>query len=152
MIETFQSLKPVYRRNFVDGYLDALTTLPAAALIGATPKVRLFTGPLLPSPDNALADFTAVEATFVGYTAATPTAPIGITNPNGGTRAQVYQAAFQFTGTPPGESISGYWFEGGTPNNWVVAEALPTPFPFGNSGDALGIVILIPAALIISLQ
>lgn len=140
----FQSQKPVYKRSFIDKYIAALSTVPGSALIGATPKIHLFSGSLIPSMDNVLADFTALECNFTGYVASVFTVVGGPFNGDLHTRVLLGSAAFYLTGLTITQNANGYWLDAGTTPDWIVAERFPSPIPFSFVGDVLILNPMIP--------
>jgi hypothetical protein len=139
--------KPRWKRTFVDSMLNALNTVPGAALIGATPKVHLWTGAIAFDSNSALAVFTAAECNFTGYTAPALGVPSGPVNAFTDVRALLGTALFTLTGTAVVQSASGYWVDAGASPDWIVAEAFTSPIPFSSIGDFLDLDLLFSVAL-----
>jgi hypothetical protein len=143
---------PVWKMSFIDSFLTALQTVPGAALIGATPKIHLFTGALNPSPTNVIADFTAIETSFTGYAAPA----LGIYglhfNMGNNIRGALATGTFVLTGTAVTAVANGYWVDAGASPDWIVAERFPTPFPFAYTGDFLAMELALALSLKTVLQ
>lgn len=138
---------PRWKRTFVDTMLAALSTVPGGALIGATPKVHLWTGIIAFDSNTALSVFTGAECSFTGYTAPALGTLVGPVNPFTDIRAMLGTASFIMTGTTTTQNASGYWVDAGATPDWIVAEAFTTPLPFGAIGDFLDLDLLFSIAL-----
>lgn len=144
----YQSKSLIYARTFMDSWLAAFKTVPAAALIIA-PTVRLLQG-LLPAitPDTTLADLESSEANFSGYGADTFTLTVPVQSSTN-VEAAIGSATFLATAASPfvGNSISGYFITDGT--NLVAAEAFPggTNIQIAAAGQFLALDLVLPGNL-----
>lgn len=140
----------VFGRTFADTILAALTARPATALI-VTPKVRLTTDPSFnPQPSNVIADFTASEANYSGYTAGgiapTLSGALNLTPTIQGVNATVLFIAT--TASPfVTSNVTGWWLDDGT--NVIAAEAFGpgNVAAFASAGDFLNLEIRLPVGL-----
>jgi hypothetical protein len=146
-LNTWQSQQPTWGSAFLDTFLAALSTRPAAALLVA-PKLRLSVDPAFaPSPGMTIAALAAHETDFSGYTAGgyalTLAGPVTLTTNAVGEVASavaVAAAAAPFIGG----QITGYWVDDGT--NVVLAEAFGPagPVPIAAPGDFCQVDVRFP--------
>jgi hypothetical protein len=141
----WKTVKATYGRGLVEALLDALSTVPGAALL-ATPKLVLWTdGPTI-TPDWDPADFTA--PTFHGY------APVAITFAGsvniGGTDLAVVKSGIFIatTGGAIDDSCNGYALVDTTLAIPYLIERFPTPMNFGTVGDFLQIDLIVPLPMV----
>jgi hypothetical protein len=147
----YEAKNVVYGRDFLSTMLLAIKTVPGAALLVA-PKVRLSKDALFnPLPGSVIADFTANEADFSGYTAGgyAPTLS-GVVNLGAnliGLAAGVMPTC-SGAGAPSPNTVYGWWIDDGT--NFVVGEKFANGlfFTFQNPGDFLDLAIALPLALL----
>ncbi len=115
-----------------------LYTLLGAEFIAAAVRtalaaghIKLFKSSFTPSPDSPLADFTAAEADFTGYT------PIAVTNWNTpilgpGSSFQIGMPLVQFETANPttvGNLIGGFFYEDAANAVGVIYGTFATPVP-----------------------
>jgi len=111
--------------------------------------VKLFTGPLTPTPATTLADLEAVEADYTGYGAATITT-MGTVKPSALQWALFKSVYFAISGSGPytGNEITGYWVETDEPN-LVLAERFAAPVTLEALGDFLDLNVMVPLNLVV---
>jgi len=139
---------PVLRRGFADAILNhlsgsdttSLTLTPVVHLIGATPPSV--------TPDTTLASFTAAEAAFSGYGAASVTLS-GPVNPGPNSQALAAGALYigNSTTTFNQDTITGYYTTSG--GNWQQAELFADgqQVPIAANGDFLDLLLLVTLSL-----
>jgi hypothetical protein len=142
-VAVFQAQRIVLGRGITQALLDALSTVPTAAL-AATPKMRLSHDPAFAPISTSLpSELAAEEAMYTGYTAGGLAVlfgtPLNLSPSIQGITASI---TFEVGATAPTtpDSIYGYWIE--TTTELVCAEAFPTGLVFGMAapGDYLTIV------------
>jgi hypothetical protein len=140
-----------YSRAFMNTVMSAFKTVPGGALV-ATGKLRLFnSSTFTPTPGMVLADLTAIETLYSGYTAGgiavVLSAPVNL-----GTQSQgvLFTTLFEaVTATPFVADVSyGWWIDDGT--NVVAAErfAAGASFGFGSPGAYLVLTAILPGAML----
>lgn len=139
----------VWKQSFIDKFLAALSAVPGGALIGATPKVHLYAGSLVPTPQNVIGDFTALECNFTGYVAQTLNIVLASVNPVRNVRADLAIATFGLSGTTTTQNANGYWVDAGASPDWIIAERFPQPMPFANPGDFLDLSLMFALACLL---
>lgn len=144
-----KSVQPFLGRTFVNKVLNHLTGSDTTSMT-LTPTLHLIgaTG-LSVNEDTTLAALAAVEATFSGYGAATPTLS-GPVNPGPHTQGLIADALFvgNSTTTFTPDTITGYWVQSGT--MLIEAESFPSGqgVPIGQNGDFLSLEVILPVHLI----
>jgi len=144
-----RSLVPRWRLGIIDELLNALFTVPAAAIF-VTPKIHLFTGSLIVSSATTQAELVAAEATFSGYLSealGTMDGPLTLLEDIRG-----FLKSYSFIEGDPAtitENITGYWVDEGAVANWVVGENFPEPLAMAAPGDFISLDLLLPLALLV---
>jgi hypothetical protein len=148
----YNSQNIVLGKGLVDALLSCLATRPMLALIVAG-KIRLSSDPAFaPSPNSAISDFTAGEATFSGYPAGGIAAVLsGVVNQSPNLQSVTAPALFiESSPATITNQIYGYWMDDGTLVD--VAEVfVGGPFPFSKPGDFLDLVVSISAAMLVQI-
>jgi len=141
----------VLGRALVEAMVDALKTVPGAALL-VTPFVHLATATPTPiTPDSVTTDFT--EATFAGYAPValgTISAPLNLgTNTIGSKADNTFVAG---SVVPPGETIVGFWVDDDetVPTKWYMGGTFSSPVPITIAGDFVALTSIFCAAMQLS--
>ena len=145
MSGVFKSAQPVLSQYMRNAMLTALKTNPAAAL-WPTPKIHLSKDPAFsPQATDTNATLAPGEATFTGYTAATPTFTVPV-NLDALTQGLITTVVFEATGSGTANNIYGYWGDDGT--NLFVGEAFGAagPIAVSNANDFVQIDLELPIA------
>ena len=130
----------------VEGGIEALTELLAGA-IGTAGKMHLYQSSFSPTPSSVEADFTAAEATFTGYAAATVSwGAIGLDSVGLPTTISD-RALFQATDAVTPNVIGGVWYEcqtaAGPPavHKSINYFAFPNPISMATALATIGVVL-----------
>ena len=148
----YTAQNPTWRQTAIDYLLKSMMTLPTAVLLTA-PKVHLLGSAVQIDKDTPLATLQAAEIAYTGYTAIVLPPLLGPVNsvPN----MQAMYGDVQFLAPNPLATTAtafGYWVDGMTPADWVMAEEFPNSFPFAEPGDFLDLDLLfgLPFMLLVS--
>lgn len=144
----WKTQKATYSRALIDALLEALSTVPGAALL-ATPKIMLWTdGPAI-TPDWDPAAYT--EPTFHGYAAAAVTLSVATVNIGGTDQARVASVVFAATaGGAIADNVNGYALVDTTKAIPYLIERFPSGFSFGQVGDFLQLDLIVPLPMVYS--
>lgn len=138
----YTTKNPSLNRNFVENWLNALMTRPAAALL-TTPTLELYkAGPTAPNMDALFTDFTACD--FTGYVplAGAFAGPVNLPSGNG---EGFYLDKVFIAGSPfvsGAQNALGYLVTDGA-GNLYMWEAFPVPFAFVAANDFLDLNAII---------
>jgi hypothetical protein len=149
-MNNYQSKSVVWGRTFMNEFLAAIATRPAAALIAAG-KIRLTVDPTFaPTPDMTLASAVSNEANYSGYAAGGIAAVFTVAlNISPSIQGAIASALFEATPAGPFVSavVTGYWLDDGT--NIVIAErfAQGATAAFSAAGDFLDLTTVLPLGL-----
>lgn len=148
---SYQAKNVIVSKTFGDAIVAAFSARPAAALLGATPKLRLGTDPgMVIDKTTTLADLAAQEANYSGYTAGgvTPTVT-GPVNEGEDQVAAVVNNVFVATTASPfvGNTVCNWWIDDGT--NLVVGETLDEAdrVEIAEAGDFYDLLAVLPVSL-----
>ena len=143
----YRSQSVVLGTAFVDAILAAMTTRPAGALM-VSPKVRLnASSTFSPQVGSLIADFTANETTYSGYTSGgVAYTPTGIGNLSAAAQAQYGSVTFAATAATPFVSgvAYGWWIDDGTNVLWAEKFTNGFVMSFGAPGDYLVLDLILP--------
>lgn len=146
----YQSQEVGYGRTFADTILAALKTVPGGALI-TSGKIRFSKDPAYdPTPASAIADLSAHECDFSGYTsggyATTLSAPLNLSTVCGGVQCSALAIAGTASPFVP-NTVYGYWLDDGT--NVIAFERFAggASMSIAAPGDFIDLQVFLPLQL-----